>query len=199
MARITFQYAVRRLHLYLGMFSLPWVLMYGITAIAFSHRDWFKGEMDPWTIEGEWECSVEVPAEGDVSRSTGAEILKIAGLDTTAFGVYRPNKDTVNINLSSFWTARGLVYKVDEQKLTLRNRSKLTGHILTGMHVRAGFHNGGSLNNLWGIIVDVVCAGFTLWIVTGILIWWRIKRMRSWGLLALGGGFISFAAFIILL
>ena len=34
---------IRRIHLYLGLTLVPWVFLYGITAILFNHGDWFTG------------------------------------------------------------------------------------------------------------------------------------------------------------
>lgn len=33
---------VRRVHLYLGLALLPWVLLYGVTALLFNHSDWMS-------------------------------------------------------------------------------------------------------------------------------------------------------------
>ena len=39
--------AVRRVHLYFGLFLVPWVMLYGFTALLFNHPDW----MHPRTID----------------------------------------------------------------------------------------------------------------------------------------------------
>lgn len=33
---------VRRIHLYLGLALLPWVMLYGVTALLFNHADWMS-------------------------------------------------------------------------------------------------------------------------------------------------------------
>lgn len=39
---MSFNHFNRRLHLYLAMFLLPWVLMYGLSSLPFSHHDFFE-------------------------------------------------------------------------------------------------------------------------------------------------------------
>ncbi len=38
---VNFMKIVRRVHLFAGLFMLPWVLVYGISALAFNHGNWF--------------------------------------------------------------------------------------------------------------------------------------------------------------
>jgi len=33
---------IRRLHLYLGLTLVPWIILYGMTALLFNHSDWFS-------------------------------------------------------------------------------------------------------------------------------------------------------------
>ena len=39
---MTFPQLNRRTHLYLGLFLTPWVLMYALSSIPFSHNDYFE-------------------------------------------------------------------------------------------------------------------------------------------------------------
>jgi hypothetical protein len=32
---------IRRTHMFTGLFMLPWVLMYGLSALVFNHNSWF--------------------------------------------------------------------------------------------------------------------------------------------------------------
>ena len=36
----------RRVHLYLGMLLIPWVLIYALSTFTFNHRDWFRGQFN---------------------------------------------------------------------------------------------------------------------------------------------------------
>ena len=48
-------------------------------------------------------------------------------------------------------------------------------------------------------MVDLVVAATLLWIASGLYMWVRLKRLRFWGWLCLGGGLASFLVFLITL
>jgi hypothetical protein len=64
------------------------------------------------------------------------------------------------------------------------------------MHARGGFEQDRFLDKLWGVVVDLVCLGMLLWIITGIYMWWKLPSTRRWGWLALGSGIASFVFFV---
>jgi hypothetical protein len=41
---ITFDKINRRAHLYLGMFLMPWLLMYGVSSFIVIHHAWFPSD-----------------------------------------------------------------------------------------------------------------------------------------------------------
>jgi hypothetical protein len=201
-----FSHQVRRTHLYLALFCLPWFVMYGVTSIAFSHPGWFETGADlyntsgdAWTEEGAWPCTLVVPEAGEVPREVAAQLLQIAGLEEDAYGAYRSGEDRVEVYIASFWKTRRLTYRTDEQRLLLFSRKSIPQQILTGFHARAGYQHDGFLNDAWAFMVDLVCIGFLLWVASGVYIWWQLPKMRGWGAAGLLAGFLSFAAFLLLL
>ena len=201
-----FSLLIRRAHLYLGLFCLPWVIMYGVTSIAFNHREWFtepagmyRANTDHWTLEGEWDCDVEVPPQGEIPRELTAQLVEIAGMDAKAFGGYRVGGDEVNVYFPSFHELNRLVYKFREGRLLLYSREPVLQATMTGMHARAGYQHDGILNDVWAVMVDVSAIGFVLWVLSGIYIWWQAPTLRLWGGVALGAGAVVFVAFLVLL
>lgn len=201
MAKLSFQHINRRVHLYLGMFSLPWFIMYGITSLAFNHNTWFNnGNGQPggqWEETGSWTAKVVVPSEGEIPKAVSRELLRIAGIDTDAFGGYRQGPDQMVVYLPSFREMKQLIYQPAEQTLVLRERKKFASQFLTGLHARGGYQHDSFLDDAWAFIVDLVCSAFVLWVVTGIIMWWRVPHMRGWGTAALVGGFVSFGLFML--
>ncbi|MCB1120826.1 MAG: hypothetical protein KJT03_04715 [Verrucomicrobiae bacterium] len=198
---MTFHHINRRLHLYLGMFCLPWFLMYGISSLAFNHNDLFSdGKGQPgskWTETGSWNCSVAVPPEGDVPRQTVAELMKISGSEEKAYGGYRSGPGQVTVYIPSFTRMKQLVYYYNEGRLVRNERKKFASQFLTGMHARGGFGHDSFLDDSWAFVVDVVCISFVLWVISGVIMWWRVPKMRIWGAIAIAGGFLSFAGFMV--
>lgn len=197
---------IRRTHLYLALFGLPWIVMYGVTAIAFTHAGWFEKPKDlynsfsdAWTEEGSWECDVVIPPQGEISRSISAELVAIAGVEADAFGGYRSGSNEVSVYFPSFHELRRLTYRVAEKRLYLHRSEPPLQNTLSGMHGRAGYQHDGILNFVWALMVDVTSVGFVLWVLTGLYIWWQSPTIRLWGAAALIGGIVSFVAFLVLL
>ncbi len=202
----SFTFLVRRTHLYLSLFCLPWFVMYGITSFAFTHPDWFDDGRDfyttagaNWIEAGSWSCSVPVPDEGPVPRDIATELLQVAGVEADAYGAYRSGDEEITVYIIDFWKARRLTYTLDEDRLSLYTRAKPSQHVLTGMHARAGYQHDSFLNDLWAVMVDVVMIGFILWVITGVYIWLQAPGMRFWGIVGLAAGVLSFALFLWLL
>jgi hypothetical protein len=47
---------------------------------------------------------------------------------------------------------------------------------------------------VWGLLVDAACVGIIIWVASGLIMWWRLPRLRAWGAVAVGGDILSFAA-----
>lgn len=197
---MNFQHVVRRLHLYLGMFLLPWFFIYGVSSVVFSHPTLLGKYYGPsqWSVRFERPYDIAIPPNADM-REIGARILKDTGLKARAFGTYRPNNRQLNVYVYDFWTATQIRYFTEEKRLVAEDKKFRWDHFLTGMHARGGFQQDSFLNDAWAVTVDVVCVGILLWIATGVYMWWLLQSARWWGALALGGGVVSFVVFLLAL
>jgi hypothetical protein len=196
---MTFQHFNRRLHLYLGLVLVPWYLMYGVSSIPFAHNQYFEQRdrakgIPLWTTRIDQKYSVDVPAEGDL-RETGARIMKDLGLEGS-FGAYRQSPTQLNVYIYNFRHSTQVKYFLDQQRVTVEDRRFRFEHFLTGMHARGGFEQESLLVNAWSAVVDVVCFGMLLWILTGLYMWWSLPGLRTWGWLAFLGGVGSYAMFM---
>ena len=201
--KLNFQHINRRVHMYMGLFCLPWFIMYGITSLAFNHNTWFNnGSGQPggqWEEVNSWPCTVEVPESGTIPKETTRELLRIASLDTEAFAAYRGGTNKINIYMPHFREMKQLIYWTEEHRLVYLERKKFTQQFLGGLHARGGYQHDSFLNDTWAFLVDVVCIAFLLWVVSGMIIWLRIPYMRGWGTLALVAGILSFMGFMVFL
>ncbi len=189
----------RRTHLYLALFLLPWFLMYGVSSIPFSHGAYFE-ELDQakkislWTKVGEKTgYDLAVPDSGDL-RPVADRIVKDLHL-TGAYGAYRQSPTQLNVYVYTFWKSTQVKYNTVEKSLTVEDRRFRWDHFLTGMHAKGGFADGG-LHSAWAIFVDLAALGMLLWVLTGLLMWWKLPSTRNWGWIALAGGVLTFSLFL---
>jgi len=195
---MTFHHLNRRTHLYLALFLSPWFWMYGVSSIPFSHNQYFE-ELDkakgipPWTKRAEIPFEQPVP-DGPELRPFADQVVKLVGL-SGSYGAYRQSPKQVNVYVYTFWKSTQVKYFLEEKKLVMEDRRFRWDHFFTGMHAKGGFDQGG-WHNVWGVMVDLVCLGLLLWVVTGLIMWCSLPVVRGWGWVALVSGVVSFGVFL---
>lgn len=196
---MTFNHATRRTHLYAGLFFVPWVILYAISSVPFSHgryfadRDRAKG-LPLWTRRAEIPFDVAVPA-GDELRPFGERILRETGLKGS-YGVYRQGASQVNVYVHTVWHSTQVKYLVDQKKLVVEDRRFRWDQMLTGLHAKGGFEQESLLVRSWSVVVDLVCLALLAWIASGFYMWWKLPALRAWGWLAILAGAGSFVALL---
>lgn len=198
---MTIHHINRRVHLYLALLLVPWFLMYGISSYVFNHPRYFEQRdkaknLPLWTKVLERDYDVPVP-EGDL-RPLGTRVVNDLGL-SGAYGAYRQGPDRINIYVYTFLKSTQIKYLLNEKKIIVETRRFRFDQFLTGMHAKGGFEQERIQDSLWGVVVDLVCLGFVLWIATGILMWWSLPATRNWGWIALLSGIATFVWFVLAL
>ena len=192
---MTFDKFNRRTHLYLGLFLMPWLLMYGVSSFIIVHQSWFGAEKQPaWEPVFEKEYRHPIPQDGEL-RAAAQDILNDCNLQG-AFWVNKPNPDTLQINRFSFWGSTRLTYSVKDQKLNAERQRMPLSQAIVRMHFRGGFGQPTFWDKFWGLLVDLACVGIIIWVASGLIMWWRLPRLRTWGAMAVGGGLLSFLLLI---
>jgi hypothetical protein len=200
----SFALIVRRVHLYLSLTCWPWFVLFGITALAFNHGDWFDEPNDlynlsgpTWTKVQTWTCTIDVPAQGQVPREVAAEMLAVAGIQADAYGAFRSGEKQISAYITEFWRTRRLAYDIDRHQLSLYTRQSFARTTMRLMHARAGYRHDGLLNDIWAMMVDAATIGLLLWVASGLYMWWQQRSLRKIGGLCLLAGLLTFVAFLI--
>lgn len=189
----------RRAHLYLAMFLLPWFLMYGVTSLPFNHNGFFRAlfedDSPAWSTVFDREYVRPVPEDEAGLRQFGAAVLEEAGLEGS-FGTYRPDPRQIHIYWFTFWQSQRITYFVDEGRLLAEKRVFRWNEFLTSLHARGGYQQDSVLADAWAVVVDVISLGMIVWVASGLIMWWQLRRLRTWGAVALGSGVLVFVAFL---
>jgi hypothetical protein len=191
----------RRTHLYLGLILFPWVLMYGVSSFVISHHEsWFKSSKQPvWEPLFERAYKRAIPDDAISTTEAGRTILRAVAMEILkennlegAFYSQRPSPDEVRINRNTFFDQTRLIYSIKDQTLRAeRQRSSWDG-VVQRMHTRNGYNHPLFLTKLWAFTVDLTCVTMIVWVASGIIMWWRLAKVRVWGAIALAGGAASF-------
>ena len=193
---ITFDKINRRAHLYLGLFFMPWLMMYGVSSFIVIHQSWFgadKALARELLFEKTYNRPVNMQGANNSPelRATAQEILKDCDLEG-AFWVDKPNADTLHIDRFSFRDGISMTYSIKNQKLKAERRSMRVPQTIMRMHFRGGYQQPTFGNKFWGLLVDVACVGIIIWVASGLIMWWRLPRLRAWGAIAVSSGLLSF-------
>jgi hypothetical protein len=167
--------------------------MFGVSSIPLNHNS--PAPPPTWTKVAELPFSAAVPAAGNPAelRALGREMMNAAQI-SGGFYVNRPNPRQVNVNHPNFLRPTRIFYYIDEQRLVAERREFVPRMFVTGLHTRGGYALGGFWDWVWALLVDAVSIGLLLWILSGLLMWWKIPGTgpRQWGWLALASGAACF-------
>lgn len=190
----------RRVHLYLGMLLIPWVLMYAVSTFVFNHHhQLFKGYFDAkareWKTVWEKEQKLDIPEDRAALREVAQRILDENDM-TGSFGVNQ-NPRQLNINIPDFQTPRRVVYFKNEGRLVAQEQGYTVPMLLVRLHVRTGYGREGVLHDGWAFVVDLVCFSLLAWVITGLYLWWKIPSTRKAGWIAILTGLGTFLLLLV--
>ena len=126
---ITFDRINRRTHLYLGLFLMPWLLMYGVSSFIVIHHSWFPSDKPARELlfEKTYTRAVDTQAANNSPelRAAAQAILKDNDLEG-GFWVDKPKPNTLHIDRISFRDSISVTYSITAQKLKAE-RQTLSG------------------------------------------------------------------------
>ena len=193
---------LRRTHLYLALFLIPWVLMYTASTFVMNHRFLFH-ERPPepppkFTAEREIIYSGEMPA-GATPQQIALQLLTTLDLDG-AHSLARPiNPEKLIINRQHPVNPRRVTYTPADKKVVVETLDFAAPNFLERMHRRRGFQHDYVLEDLWAASVDLTIAALVILSLSGLWMWWELRVTHRLGALALIAGIALFATFLAVL
>lgn len=191
---------LRQIHLYLALFLAPWVLMYALSTVVMNHRaqlrEWYGGPLPQPVFEREVPFEAALP-EGASPKQAGAQILGALGMEG-AFNANRRGADgALIINRFDPVTPRRITLVPGSGRLRIEKFPWDSRAYLERMHRRRGYQHEAPAEDAWAFSVDLFIAAILLWTVSGLWMWWELKKTRWWGWAALAGGCALFALFVV--
>jgi len=167
---------IRNVHLLLASFSLPFLIMYGVSAIQMSHSTWFQ--VKPAVIERDLAIA---PGQAD-ARGVAREIMNRQPDLKGELSNVQPNDAGLTLRI----VVPGTVHEVRYDRLSgsVHIKTSIAGVMgkLNRLHHWAGFwHEPGSMK-AWAAFVAVVSLGLLLLGASGIYMWFTRRSERRIGL-----------------
>src|ERR1044071_6997692 len=193
---------VRRIHMFTGLFLGPWMLMYALSTLVMTHREYvlsFYPSKNPKMVtERELDYLRTFPTSA--SREQIAQgILQDLGLD----GAHRVSGGSggkpLVINRQHALAAQLITLDTTTHKLRIEREEFRALTFLERMHRRRGYEQPYALDDIWGFLVDVAVIAMVFWSLSGIWLWWEVKPTRRGGAWSLAAGAALFTVLVALL
>ena len=200
--RIGASLLVRRIHLFLGLFLAPWVLIYAASTLVMHHRGLvrsiFPNQAPALVTEREVDYSRTFPSNA-TPQQMGQAILRDLDLDGTHSVSGGEKGKPLRINRQHPLGPRRITYQPDTGKVSVQRERYPLHTFLERMHTRRGYQQPYALEDSWAFSVDLAALTMIFWSLSGIWLWWELRATRMWGAICLGLGVALFAAFLILI
>ena len=172
----------RTLHVYLTMFGLLVMLLFGVTGFTVNHEEWF-GATTPRVTESEGQTSPALLANSDGLRIV--EHLRNTYHITGAMTDYDETAD----RLSLAFKQPGQTWEVTIGKPA--GKTTIHAEAFNFAAIINNLHRGRYAGPVWHWVIDASALLIVLACATGIILWLALPRRRTLGLIALGLGIAS--------
>jgi hypothetical protein len=192
---------VRRIHMFTALFLVPWMVMYALSTLVMTHREfvgsYYSSKNPALVTERELDYSRSFPTNS-TREQIGDQVLQDLGLSGTHYVSGGKNGKPLVIHRQHALTPRHITFDAPNNKIILKREEFRATNFLERMHRRRGY-NSYALENTWGFAVDVAVVTMAFWSLSGIWLWWELKSTRRWGALSLAAGLGLFAMFLALI
>lgn len=183
-----FSLLLRRTHMYLALFFVPWVAVYSLSTLLFNHgiQKFTAGPANEFRKESEQVYGRVFPEEA-TPQAMARQILEDLHLSGTHFVSRRPEGKLV-IHRQDPLTPRRLTYTPESGVLVVERQDLNLPTWLRVLHHRSGYRHDQVLEDGWAFSVDLVILAMIFWVFSGMWMCWELRATRRWGLLcALAG------------
>lgn len=183
----------RKLHLFAGLFISPFLLVYAVSTIYLNHSVRPKPvDEDLGTIP----LQIEQNMQGAELVSSVLEQLNLSG-EVAGRGQLRNNQTVIRVARPG--VIKVVTVNVENQQATIVERTNGLLGAINYLHFNPGLHRvpNWGMTKFWGWLADVTVYLTLFLTVSGVYLWMIIKAERRVGLIALGGGVLSFFSILL--
>jgi len=190
------------IHIYTGLFLIPWILVYATSALCLNHGPWinktFKIGPPTWNTlsKSEFTPNDSFPQESKAQAAAIIQHLNLAGAHRV---LPASNKQRMLILRLSGGGNYRITWQRTQSQLIVERQAFSAYRLLHNLHFRGGYRQMFFANITWAVIVDLVCVSMWLWVVSGIYIWFRKRKQRVSGNICLAAGCVLFCVLVVLL
>ena len=172
----------RTLHVYLTMFGLLVLLLFGITGFTVNHEEWF-GATRPRVTEIEGETPRALLVASDSLRIV--EHLRKTFHVSGAMTDYDASGEKISVSFKE----PGQLWEIEIEQSTGRTRAHHEAYNFAA--IINNLHRGRYAGPAWSWVIDLSALLIVLACATGIVLWLALPRRRVLGFVALAVGVLG--------
>jgi hypothetical protein len=185
-----------------GLFLAPWMLMYALSTLVMTHRDYvlsfYPSKTPAFTKERELEYTRSFPATA-TREEIARQILQDIGLVGSHYVSGGRDGKPLVITRQHALRAQRVTFNPKARTVAIEREEFRALTFLERMHRRRGYTQPYALDDTWGGTVDLAVVAMVFWSLSGLWLWWELKSTRGWGTVSLVSGLVLFAIFLVLL
>ena len=196
---MSFSKILRRSHMYLALFLMPWMLMYTLSTFVMNHRDTFiemlGGEKPNWVFESQQQYDGAFSLEAD-RNDIAQQILSDLRMDGRHRVGGNLESGKITIDRNDPLTPRRITFHAETRQVLVERRLSTPNTWLEQMHRRRDFNSDYMVDDSWAVSVDIVILAMVFWVLSGLWMWWEVKLTRRMGSIVAIAGAGLFIMFI---
>ena len=174
-----FRNYILRIHIYIGLFCLPYLLIFSLSSLNFNHH--FLPEKLSEEQSASWQVKVNLPETYDNAALANMVKDSLGLFGWAPWWEYR--RDSVSFRFGV--THTGKFYEVVTRKgsgvVTVNQWNYQSGNVLKGLHFLGEKIPGAPLHiNMWRFYQDLTVYAVFFWVLSGLYMW--ILKRRKGGL-----------------
>ena len=193
---------MRKLHLWTGLFLVPWMIIYAASALFINHPILNKvaGSGPP-----KWKQLRTIDFTPDDSfpadpKAQAARIVELVDLEGAHRIQGKPNANQLTVFRISGAGHYRIVWNKRQHKIVVARQDPFSAvRLVHFLHFRAGFRQRYPAFITWAFVVDAVVLSILLWVVSGVYLWARMPKVRVSGAICLGAGLALFVVLVLML
>ena len=191
----------RKVHYYLGLYFLFFLWLFSLTGLMLNHQSWFRGLYD--RIETQYDPDIEMPA-GDTRLAQTLDVMRQLNLTGEIDWPATQPVGHIDFNVSRPNGAAQVRVDVNAKHVYIKEFKNGTLHAFQIFHTFSGsrFNQPASsrdwiVTSVWVIAMDALAAGLIVMVLGSYYMWWRLKKRKTLGIIALALGCAVCGIFVV--
>jgi len=173
---------LRNTHLLLGLFLSFYVLMFGLSSMQMSHRNWIGNQWQETTL------TVPVdPKNAATPRALALQLMESHGM-RGGLGDVKESQEEMHFVIGRMGTMNEVRFKRGAARAQVTKKVAPFIGMMVAMHRMFGLDKPYRLHVFWGVLMFLTSVGLLVLGATGIYLWFKIYKERLIGSILLFGG-----------